>query len=61
MLNRIFWPKRDEVTGEWKRLRNEKIHALYYSPLDIQVIRSRRIRWARHVACMGRGEKHTGF
>jgi hypothetical protein len=49
---RIFGPKRDEVTGEWRRLHNKELYALY-SSLNIRVIRSRRLRWARYVACMG--------
>jgi hypothetical protein len=53
VLRRIFGPKRDEVTGEWRRLHNKKLHALY-SLLNInRVIKSRRLRWAGHVACMG--------
>jgi hypothetical protein len=53
MLRRIFGPKRDEVTEEWRRLFNEKLHALYSSPNIIRVIKSRRLRWAGHVARMG--------
>jgi hypothetical protein len=52
---RIFGPKRDEVTGEWKRLHNEELNDLYSSPNIIQVIKSRKIRWAGHVARMGEG------
>jgi hypothetical protein len=52
---RIFGPKRDEVTGEWRRLNNEELNDLYSSPNIIRVIKSRRIRWARHVARMGEG------
>jgi hypothetical protein len=50
---RIFGPKRDEVTGEWRRLHNKELYALYSSPTIIRVIKSRRLRWAEHVACMG--------
>jgi hypothetical protein len=50
---RIFGPKRDEVTGEWRRLHNEELYALYSSPDIIRVIKSRRLRWAGHVARMG--------
>jgi hypothetical protein len=50
VLRRIFGPKRDEVTMEWRRLRNEDLHS---SPNIIRVIKSRRMRWAGHVACMG--------
>jgi hypothetical protein len=53
VLRRIFWPKRDEVTGEWRKLHNEELNDLYCSPCVVQVIRSRRIRWAGHVARMG--------
>jgi hypothetical protein len=55
VLRRIFGPKRDEVTGEWRRLRNEELKDLYSSPNIIRVIKSRRMRWAGHVACMGEG------
>jgi hypothetical protein len=53
VLRRIFGPKRDEVTGEWRRLHNEELYALYSSPDIIRVIKSRRMRWAGHVACIG--------
>jgi hypothetical protein len=49
-LRRTFGPKRDEVTGEWRRLNNEKLYALYSSQNVIPVIESRRLRWAGHVA-----------
>ncbi|KAJ4436882.1 hypothetical protein ANN_17014 [Periplaneta americana] len=52
-LRRIFWAKRDEVTGEWRKLRNAELHALYPSPDIIRNIKSRRLRWAGHVARMG--------
>jgi hypothetical protein len=55
VLRRIFGPKRDEVTGEWRRLRNEELNDLYSSPNIIRVIKSRRMRWAGHVARMGEG------
>jgi hypothetical protein len=54
-LRRIFWPKRDEVAGEWRRLHNEELNDLYSSPTIIRVIKSRRMRWAGHVACMDEG------
>jgi hypothetical protein len=57
VLRRIFGPKRDEITGEWRKLHNEELHILYSSP-DIRQIKSRRMRWAGHVACMG--EKRRG-
>jgi hypothetical protein len=53
VLRRIFGPKRDEVTGEWRRLRNKVRYALYSSPNIIRVIKSRILRWAGHVARMG--------
>jgi hypothetical protein len=53
VLRRIFGPKRDEVTGEWRRLHIKELYALYSSPNIIRVIKSRRLSWAGHVACMG--------
>jgi hypothetical protein len=53
VLRRIFGPKRDEVTGEWKKLHNEELRDLYSSPIIIKIIKSRRMRWAGHVARMG--------
>jgi hypothetical protein len=61
VLRKIFGPKRDEVTGEWRRLHNEELYAPYSSLNIIQVIKSRRLRWAGHVARMGRGEEHAGL
>jgi hypothetical protein len=61
VLRRIFGPKRDEVTGEWRRLHNKELYSLYSSPNIIRVTMSRRLRWAGHVARMGRGEVHTGL
>jgi hypothetical protein len=43
------------VTGEWKKLNNEELHDLYCSPTTVRVIKSRRMRWAGHVACMAEG------
>jgi hypothetical protein len=54
VLGRIFGPKRDEVTGEWKKLHNEELRNLYSSPSIIRIIKSRRMRWAGHLARMGR-------
>jgi hypothetical protein len=54
---RIFGPKRNEVTGEWKKLHSEELHSLYLTPNLIRQIKSRRVRWARHVACMGEKKK----
>jgi hypothetical protein len=53
VLRRIFGPKRNKVTGEWRRLHNEEVYNLSFSPNIIQVIKSRRIRWSEHVVCMG--------
>jgi len=53
VLGRIFGPRRDEVTGEWRRLHNEELNGLYSSPNILRVIKSRRMRWAGHVALMG--------
>jgi hypothetical protein len=54
VLRRIFGPKTDEVTGEWRKLHNEELHILYSSPNIIRQIKSRRLMWwVGHVACMG--------
>ena len=53
VLRRIFGLRRDEVAGEWRRLHNEELNDLYSSPNNVQVIKSRRMRWAGHVARMG--------
>jgi hypothetical protein len=53
VLRRIFGPKRDEVTGDWRRLHNKELYTLYSSPNIIRVMKSRRLRWAGHVARMG--------
>jgi len=55
VLRRIFGPKRDEVTGEWRKLNNEKINDRYPSPNILRVIKSKRMRWVGHVAPMGEG------
>jgi hypothetical protein len=52
-LRRIFGPKRDEVTGEWSRVHNKELYAFWSSSNIIRVIKSRRLRWAGHVARMG--------
>jgi hypothetical protein len=54
VLRRIFGPKRDEVIGGWRKLPNEELHNSYGSPSIIRIIKSRRMRWAGHVACMGK-------
>jgi hypothetical protein len=53
----IFGPKRDEVKGEWRKLHNGELHNLYSSPDIIRQIKSRRMKWAGHVARMGEGSK----
>jgi hypothetical protein len=55
VLRRIFGPKRDEVTGEWRKMHNWELHNLYSSPDIIRQVKSRRMRWAGHVAHMGEG------
>jgi hypothetical protein len=60
VLRRIFGPKGDEVTGGWRKLHNEELHNLYSSPSIIR-IKSRLMRWALHVARMGRTEMHIEF
>jgi hypothetical protein len=59
VLRRIFGPKRDEVTGEGRKLHYEELRDLYSSPSIIRIIKSRRIRWAGHVARMG--EKRNAY
>jgi len=53
VLRRIFGPRRDEVTGEWRKLHNEELNDLYCSPNIVRVIKWRRMRWTGHVARMG--------
>jgi hypothetical protein len=60
VLRGIFGPKRDEVTGEWRKLYNEEFNDLYSSPSIIRIMKARRMRWAGHVARMGRRVTHTG-
>jgi hypothetical protein len=57
VLRRVFGPKSDEVTGEWRMLHNEELNDLYSLPNIVRVVKSRRMRWAEHVARMG---KHSG-
>jgi hypothetical protein len=59
VLRRIFGPKRDEVTGEWRKLRNEELRDLCSSPSIIRIIKARRMRWAGHVVRMG--EKRSSY
>jgi len=53
VLRKVFGPKRDEVTGKWRKLHNEELNDLYSLPSILQVVKSRRMRWAAHVARMG--------
>jgi len=53
VLRKIFGPRREEVTGEWRRLHNEELNDLYLSPNIVRVIKSKRMRWAEHVVRMG--------
>jgi hypothetical protein len=59
VLRRIFGPKRDEVTGGWRKLHNEELHDLYSSPSIFRIMKSRSMRWAGHVARMG--EKRNAY
>jgi hypothetical protein len=59
LLRRIFGPKRDEVTREWRKLHNEELHNLSSLPIVIRIIKSGRMRWAGHVARMG--EKRNAY
>jgi hypothetical protein len=61
VFRRIFEQKRDEVTGGWRKLHSEELHNLYASPSIIRMIKSRRMRWARHVARMGRSGMHIEY
>jgi len=60
VLRRIFGPRRDEVTGEWRRLHNEELNDLYSSPNNVRVIKWRRMRWAGHVARVGEERRGKG-
>jgi hypothetical protein len=60
-VSRIFAPKRDEVTGGWRKLHNEELQNLYYSPNVISIIKSGRMRWEGHVARMGRRGMHIVY
>jgi hypothetical protein len=59
VLRRIFGPKRDEVTGEWRKEHNEELHDLYPSLSIIRIVKARRMKWAGHVARMG--EKRNAY
>ena len=55
VLRRVFGPRRDEVTGEWRKLHDEELRDFYSLPNIVRVVKSRRMRWAEHVARMGEG------
>jgi hypothetical protein len=59
VLRRIFGPKRGEVTGEWRKLYNDRLHDLYSSPSIIRIMKARRMRWVGHIA--GMGEKRNAY
>ena len=61
VLRRVFVHKRDEVTGEWRKLYNEELRDLYSLPNIVRVVKSIRMRWAGHMARMGRGDVFTEF
>jgi hypothetical protein len=61
VLRRIFGPKRKEVAGSWRKLHNVELHNLYTSPNIIRVIKSRRVRWVRYVACVGEMKNAYAF
>ena len=61
VLRRIFGPKNDELTGEWRKLHNEELNDLYCSPYNVRVIKSRSMKWAGHVARMGGERRIQGF
>jgi hypothetical protein len=58
-LKRIFGSKKDEVTGRWRKLYDEEVRDVYYSPTIIRIVKSRRMRWAKHVTRMG--EKRNAY
>jgi hypothetical protein len=60
VLRRIFGPKRDEVTGDWRKLHSGELHKLYSSPDSIKPIKSGTLRWAGHGACLGEGRNVYG-
>jgi hypothetical protein len=61
VVRRMFGPKRDEVTGVWRKLHNEELRDLYSSPNIIRIINSRRMRWAEHVARMEKNRKAYSY
>ena len=61
VLRRIFGTRRDELTGEWRKLHDVELNDLSCSSIIVRVVKSRRMRWAGRTACVGRGEACTGF
>jgi hypothetical protein len=61
LVRRIFGPKKDGVTGGWRKLHNEELRDLHSSPSIIRIIKSRRMRWAGHVTRMGRRGTYIGY
>jgi hypothetical protein len=61
VLRKIFWPKRDEMTEDWRKLHNEELHNLHSLPNTIRTSKSMRMRWAGHVAQMARRWMHIGY
>jgi hypothetical protein len=61
VLRRIFGPRWDEVTGDWRKLHNDELHNFYSSPNIIRMIKSRRMRWAGHVARMWKTRNAYGI
>jgi hypothetical protein len=61
VLRRIFVPKRNVVTGDWRKLHNEELHSVYFSPNIIRMMKSSRMGWACHAARMGSREIHIGY
>jgi len=61
VLRRIFGRKREKIAGEWRTLHNEELNEPYCSPSIVRMIKARGMRWAGHVARVGRGEAYTGF
>ena len=55
VLRRVFGPKRDKVTGEWRKLHNDEFRNIYSQPNIVRVVKSRRMRWMGHVACLREG------
>jgi hypothetical protein len=60
-MRRIFRPKRDEVTGEWRKLHNEELRDLYSSSGVIRIMKSKRMKWEEHLALVGRTGMHMGY